>query len=198
MPQLERVDVDKSCLSGKTIIWILGGPGSGKGTQCELAMVKHPDFEHISSGDLLRNEVMSGSKRGGQLYKLMSSGERVPNEIIDDLLAEAMVKRVEKGANGFLVDGYPLDMSQAEAFEKDICVPKLVISLEASDEVLAERLKTRNNFDDTDDSIAKRIAAYNAQTIPVVEKYGATVKRIQVERTKEEISADVLAAIATL
>ena len=46
-----------------------------------------------------RNEVMSGSKRGGQLYKLMSSGERVPNEIIDDLLAEAMVKRVEKGAN---------------------------------------------------------------------------------------------------
>ena len=68
-----------------------GGPGSGRGTQCEKLVLKHK-FKHLSSGDLLRHEVMSGSQRGGNLYKLMSSGEPVPNGIVNDLIAEAMVK----------------------------------------------------------------------------------------------------------
>ena len=72
----------------------LGGPGSGKGTQCERITMKFA-FTHISSGDLLRAEVMSGTKRGGQLYKLMASGESVPNEIVDDILAEAMVRKAD-------------------------------------------------------------------------------------------------------
>ena len=68
-----------------------GGPGSGRGTQCEKLVLKHK-FKHLSSGDLLRHEVMSGSQRGGNLYKLMSTGEPVPNGIVNDLIAEAMVK----------------------------------------------------------------------------------------------------------
>ena len=71
-----------------------GGPGSGKGTQCELIHIKF-GYTHLSSGDLIRAEVMAGSNRGSQLYKLMSSGEAVPNEIVDDILAEAMVAKAE-------------------------------------------------------------------------------------------------------
>ena len=77
-----------------SILLILGGPGSGKGTQCERITMKF-SFTHISSGDLLRAEVMSGTNRGMQLYKLMASGESVPNEIVDDILAEAMVRKAD-------------------------------------------------------------------------------------------------------
>ena len=70
---------------------ILGGPGSGRGTQCEKLALKYK-YKHLSSGDLLRHEVMSGSQRGGNLYKLMANGEAVPNGIVNDVIAEAMVK----------------------------------------------------------------------------------------------------------
>ena len=73
----------------------LGGPGSGRGTQCEKLMLKHSDYVHLSSGDLMKAEVMSGSNRGAQLYKLMSSGEAVPNEIVNDIIAEAMVRKAD-------------------------------------------------------------------------------------------------------
>ncbi len=113
MANVERKECDKSCLKDKPIVWVMGldvgfawaeynlrffssgGPGSGRGTQCEMIHLKC-GYKHISSGDLLRHEVMSGTNRGGQLYKLMSSGETVPNSIIDDLIAEAMVAAVEK------------------------------------------------------------------------------------------------------
>ena len=71
---------------------MIGGPGSGKGTQCEMIQIKY-GYTHLSSGELLRSEVMSGSNRGSQLYKLMSTGEPVPDVIVDDLLAEAMVAK---------------------------------------------------------------------------------------------------------
>ena len=74
-------------------IFELGGPGSGRGTQCEKVCLKHGDFVHISSGDLMKAEVMSGSARGAKLYQLMSSGEAVPNEIVTDILAEAMIRK---------------------------------------------------------------------------------------------------------
>ena len=81
-------------LQGKNFFSLLGGPGSGKGTQCDKICIKY-GFTHLSSGDILRNEVMSGTPRGRQLYQMMSNGEPVPNEVVDDLLAEAMVKKAE-------------------------------------------------------------------------------------------------------
>ena len=73
----------------------LGGPGSGRGTQCEKICLKHADFVHLSSGDLMKNEVMSGSSRGGKLYALMSAGNPVPDEIVTDIIGEAMVKKAD-------------------------------------------------------------------------------------------------------
>ena len=76
-----------------TYFFFLGGPGSGRGTQCEKICLKHSDFVHLSSGDLMKNEVMSGSSRGGKLYALMSAGNPVPDEIVTDIIGEAMVKK---------------------------------------------------------------------------------------------------------
>ncbi len=75
---------------------IPGGPGSGKGTQCENLHVKY-GFSHLSTGDLLRFEVMSNSQRGAQIYKIMFAGDTVPHKIVDDILSETMVAKAKKG-----------------------------------------------------------------------------------------------------
>ena len=186
MTEIERKKIDTSVIKGIPIIWMMGGPGSGKGTQCDRICVKY-GFTHMSSGDLLRHEVMSGTARGRQLYQLMSNGEAVPNEIVDDLLAEAMVQK--KSSKGFLIDGFPMDDAQAAAFVADIGEPTAVILLEAPDGILKERLKGRNNFDDTDESITKRIDNYNQKTRAVAQKFNAKV--VNAERTSDDIFADI-------
>ena len=82
---------------------MLGGPGCGKGTQCDKIVAKY-GFTHLSSGDLLREEVASGSDRGKSLTAIMESGQLVPLATVLDLLAEAMIKRLS-GSKGFLIDG---------------------------------------------------------------------------------------------
>merc|ERR1739844_244910 len=183
---VERQKVDTSSIKGIPIIWLMGGPGSGKGTQCDKICVKY-GYTHLSSGDILRNEVMTGSPRGRKLYAIMADGGAVPNEVINDLLAEAMVKKAD--SKGFLVDGYPMDADQADAFIRDIGEPNLVLLLEVDDVILKERLKGRNNFDDTPDAILKRIATFTEKTKPVASKYKA--KTINAKPSADEIFADV-------
>merc|ERR1712241_1129857 len=166
---VDRVKVDTSAIKGIPIIWLMGGPGSGKGTQCDRICVKY-GFTHLSSGDILRFEVMSGSARGRQLYQMMANGEAVPNEVVNDLLAEAMVKK-------------------ADAFVKDIGEPNMVLLLECNDEILKQRLNKRNNFDDTEDAIVKRIEIYNEKTKPIAANFNA--KSVNAERLADEIFEDV-------
>lgn len=85
------------------IIWILGGPGSGKGTQCAKIVEKY-NFSHFSTGDLLRAEVTSGSDKGKELAEIMKRGDLVPNEEVLALLDRAM-KEVTGKAKGYLIDG---------------------------------------------------------------------------------------------
>jgi len=184
--RIERKEHDKSKLQGLKTVVIMGGPGSGKGTQCERIAAKF-GYTHLSSGDLLRAEVMSGTNRGQQLYMLMANGEAVPCEIVTDLLIEAMLSKAD--SKGFLIDGFPINAVQAEAFESDIGKPTMVLAFEANDEVLKGRLKSRANFDDTEDSIMKRLDNYNELTKPVIAKYGAKI--INAERTADEIFAEV-------
>merc|ERR1711936_65735 len=186
MAEVERKVIDTSSIKNIPIIWIMGGPGSGKGTQCDRICVKY-GYTHMSSGDLLRNEVMSGSPRGRQIYALMADGKPVPNANVNDLLAEAMVKKAS--SKGFLIDGFPMDSEQAEAFISDIGSPTAVILFEANDAILQERLKSRNNFDDTEEAIEKRIQLYSEKTKPLGDKFGAKI--VQAERTSDEIFVDV-------
>merc|ERR1711962_897929 len=162
---VERRDIDLTKVkeSGLPVVWIVGGPGSGRGTQCENLQVKH-NYVHLSSGDLLRHEVMSGSKRGLQLYKMMEMGEMVPAEVVLDIVAEAMASKVE-GATGFLIDGYPLNLEEAEKFEKQIVPVTRIIELDIPREEMVARLEKRANFDDKKDSITKRIDTYEKNTV---------------------------------
>jgi len=191
MPGMERQTIDKSKLQGKKIIWIMGGPGSGRGTQCEKLALKYK-YKHLSSGDLLRHEVMSGSQRGGNLYKLMANGDTVPNGIVNDVIAEAMVKSAD-GNDGFLIDGYPLDETQANDFVSDIGSPTAVVCLEIPDEVAIGRLSSRGNFDDDAAAIEKRLKVWNDKTKPVAAKHKAFL--INADRSANEIVTDIEKAL---
>jgi adenylate kinase len=196
--EIERKEINVEALKSANlpIIWILGGPGSGKGTQCDNIRVKL-GFTHLSSGDLLRNEVVSGSKRGLQLYRLMEMGELVPAQVVMDLIAEAMVQEVYGGkAKGFLLDAFPWNLEQAEAFVSRIGPPKKVIYLSLEQDVMIDRLLARGNFDDTKETIEKRCANFQNLTRPVLDKYKDMVARLDANRGADEVTADIMAALA--
>ncbi|NXX72806.1 KAD1 kinase, partial [Spizella passerina] len=99
-------------------VCLAGGPGSGKGTQCEKIVQKY-GYTHLSTGDLLRAEVSSGSERGKKLQAIMEKGELVPLDTVLDMLRDAMVAKADV-SKGFLIDGYPREVKQGEEFEKKV------------------------------------------------------------------------------
>merc|ERR1712156_408932 len=130
--------------SGLPIYWVLGGPGSGKGTQCKK-IAKESDFTHLSSGALLRAEVASGSSRGKELAPMIANGQLVPLSTVLDLVKEAMLKNLST-SKGSLIDGYPRDIAQAEEFERSISPCKQIIFFELSDETMTARLLQREGL----------------------------------------------------
>jgi UMP-CMP kinase len=102
---------------------MVGGPGTGKGTQCEK-LVKDWDFIHLSAGELLRAEQeREGSQYGALIKKFIQEGEIVPMEITVGLLQNAMQENVRKDRRKFLIDGFPRKMDQALAFEANVFKP---------------------------------------------------------------------------
>jgi len=162
------------------IIWVLGGPGSGKGTQCEK-LVERYGFVHLSSGDLLREEVASGSELGQQLTNIMVKGDLVPRETVLQLIKAAMVKKVST-AKGFLIDGYPREIEQGEMFEKGIAPCTLILYFDCSDEEMTRRLLGRalksGRADDNEETIKKRLVTFHQHSEPVIQKYSEKVARI--------------------
>merc|ERR1711988_516577 len=193
--EIERKDLSIGKIRAKElpIVWVLGGPGSGKGSQCEILAYKR-NFKHISGGDLLRHEVMSGSEFGRQLYKLMEMGELVPTTVVLDLLAEAMISAIDEHKAGFLLDAFPLNLDQAAAFEAFIGPPSKVIYLSLAQDVMVSRLLERGNFDDKEEAISRRCATFQNECRPVLEKYAGSLVKVDACQDKETVAAEIEAA----
>jgi len=194
----------KEQLAKLPVIFVTGGPGSGKGTQCDK-IVKEFNFTHLSSGDLLRAKVASGSADGKELDAMMKAGKLVPLEKVLDLITEAMNKAVSSGScNGFLIDGYPREIDQGIKFEAKIKPCSLVIDFDVPDEVMVTRLvergKTSGRVDDNEETIRARLKTYREATVPVAEHYQKQNKlnRIDANRTVDEVFGDVIKAFATI
>jgi len=186
-------------LAGKNIIFVLGGPGSGKGTQCDKIVAKY-GFCHLSTGDLLREEVKKESERANMLNEIMKKGQLVSQEVILELLKDAMIAR--KDCKGFLIDGFPRDVPQGEKFENTVGKCKYILYFNCSNDCMTERLlgraKTSGRADDNIDTIKLRLKTFEDQTLPVVEKFQDRVKEINAEREKDAIFADVCKCLDTL
>jgi len=193
-------NIDRVILREPKVLFIVGGPGSGKGTQCEMLVEKY-GFTHLSSGDLLRDAVASGSPIGKQLDEAMKRGELVSLSIVLQLIKDAMIKAAFKGSKGFLIDGYPREVDQGRRFEDAIKPCDKVIYFNVSDATMTSRLtfrgKTSGRVDDNAETIKKRLVTFHQATQPVVKAYGQKNKlaEIPAEGKKEEIFMETCKAV---
>ncbi len=128
----------------------------------------------MSSGDLLRAEVKSGSEMSKQLNELMQQGLLVPNEFILDMIKKAMLATVET-SKGYLIDGYPRQVDQGIQFESEIAPCHLVLYINASDASMTSRLlergKSSGRVDDNEETIKNRLNTFHQVTQPVMDYY---------------------------
>ncbi|KAJ6804600.1 UMP-CMP kinase 3-like [Iris pallida] len=171
-----------------TVVFVLGGPGSGKGTQC-ANIVQHYGFTHLSAGDLLRAEIKSGSENGAMIQNMIKEGKIVPSEVTIKLLQKAML---DSGNDRFLIDGFPRNEENRAAFENVTKIePEFVLFFECSEEEMERRLLNRHQGRDDDniDTIRKRFKVFVESSIPVVEHYDlrGKVRKIDAGRPIEEV-----------
>ncbi|EGX94064.1 uridylate kinase [Cordyceps militaris CM01] len=172
-----------------TVVFVLGGPGAGKGTQCAKLVAQH-GFTHLSAGDLLRAEQdRPGSQFGDLIRDYIKNGLIVPMEVTVKLLENAMADAL--AANGgattgrFLIDGFPRKLDQAYKFEDTVCPARLVLFFDCPEKVMEARLmergKTSGRADDNAESIRKRFRVFVETSMPVVDYYEKQGKVVKVE-----------------
>ncbi|KAL1983903.1 hypothetical protein VTN96DRAFT_9756 [Rasamsonia emersonii] len=181
-----------------TVVFVLGGPGAGKGTQSEN-LVRDYGFTHLSAGDLLRAEqVREGSQYGDLIRHHIREGTIVPMEVTVALLSNAMSDTLAKGTSKtkparFLIDGFPRKLDQAIFFEETVCPSRLTLFLNCPEDVMQARLlkrgETSGRDDDNIESIRKRFRVFQETSMPVVHHYEKHGKVISVEATgtREEV-----------
>ena len=201
----------------KQTIWVnmklilLGPPGTGKGTQAKL-LIKHFKIPQISTGDILRQAVTDATELGRKAKSYMDSGALVPDEVIIGIIKERIKKK--DCANGFIFDGFPRTIPQAEVLDKIIAID-YVIELQTSDKIIIKRLSARRQCkacgsiygldiipkkhgicdkcsgmlyqrdDDKEEAIKNRLKVYHSQTKPLTEFYKKKGTLIEINGEQE-------------
>ncbi|KAJ1733964.1 bifunctional uridylate/adenylate kinase [Coemansia biformis] len=168
-----EAEIAKFPFAQKTVVFVLGGPGSGKGTN-SAKLVDDFGFVHLSAGDLLREEQKRPVSQYGELIAhYIREGLIVPHEITIGLLRNAMMSHPE--SDRFLIDGFPRNLVQAKAFEDTVCKPKQILFFDCPEKTMLDRLldrgKTSGRSDDNIESIKKRFRTYVNDSRPVIESY---------------------------
>lgn len=181
---------------------IFGAPGSGKGTQSDLLVVKY-GFRHISTGDVLRAEIKQGTELGRTAQQFIDKGQLIPDELMIEILANVYDSLCP--CEGVIFDGFPRTIPQAEALKKMLAERgtevSAVLQLEVPEEMLTERLlnrgKTSGRADDNAETIRKRLEVYHLQTAPLAAWYTAEGKlhAIKGYGALEEINAALCGVI---
>jgi adenylate kinase len=182
-------------------IILLGPPGSGKGTQAKR-LAEAFGYLHLSTGDMLREEVKKASPLGQQAKAIMEKGELVP----DDLIVAMITSRLADNDDGIILDGFPRTVSQAEALDEMLgksgeAIDRALL-VDVSDAEVTKRLLGRAEIegraDDTPQVISNRLEVYKRQTEPIVNYYSTKKKltRINGEQEIEQVFADLKAVVA--
>lgn len=183
---------------------LLGPPGAGKGTQAQHIVERH-GIVQLSTGDMLRAAVKAGTPVGLKAKDIMASGGLVPDEVVVGIIADRIEEADAK--NGFILDGFPRTVPQAEALDELLKSKGLaldaVIELRVNEGALLRRVETRIaemkargeavRADDTPEVLSQRLANYRAQTEPLVDYYGEKRKLATIDGMKsiEEVTADI-------
>ncbi len=174
------------------VVFVLGGPGTGKGTMCELAEIQL-GWTHLSTGELLRAERQAGGPRADIIEECLEVGKLAPNEIVVTLLKNAMENATRTtGKNNFLLDGFPRSLTNLEGwyeiFGRETELPKMLY-LECPYAVLEQRILGRANFtgrsDDNVESIKLRFDTFKAETLPTVELFRSKNLCVEIDTSQD-------------
>ena len=176
-------------------IVLLGPPGAGKGTQA-IKLAESLDVPQISTGYLFRHNIDAGTTLGLQAKQYLDAGDLVPasltNALVDDRLNDADV------AQGFILDGFPRSVEQAEALNDMLKRRGLkldaVLEFRVPEDELVDRLKGRGRADDTEDVIRNRMKVYRDETAPLLDFYQGELHTVDAVGTLDEVFARALQA----
>ncbi|TKS79567.1 Adenylate kinase isoenzyme 5 [Collichthys lucidus] len=179
------------------VILVIGGPGSGKGTQC-LKIAERYGFQYVSVGELLRKKMIhnaTSNRKWSLIAKIITNGELAPQETTITEIKQKIMKIPD--ANGIVIDGFPRDVGQALSFEDQICTPDLVVFLACTNHRLKERLQKRaeqqGRPDDNPKAIDRRLTNFKQNTIPLVKYFQerGLIVTLDADRDEEEVFCDI-------
>jgi len=187
------------------VVFVLGGPGAGKGTMCELAQCQL-GWTHLSVGDLLRAERDSGSEHAALIADTIHAGELVSDDLVVELLKIAMETATRTtGKTNFLIDGFPRSLANLagwnEVFGSDRPLPKMIY-FECPYPILEKRILARAKYtgrmDDNLESIRKRFDTFKSETLPTVEHFRSKDLCVEIDTSqkREAVYATVVAELA--
>ncbi|WP_433195572.1 adenylate kinase [Nocardia sp. CA-107356] len=175
---------------------LLGPPGAGKGTQADLLSDKL-GVPHISTGDLFRTNISAQTPLGREAQKYIDAGDLVPSDVTNRMV-EARVAEPD-AANGFVLDGYPRTVDQADALEKILADmdKKLdaVLCFVVPEETVVSRMMARGRADDNEDVIRNRLRVYREETEPLLEHYDGLVVSVDGVGEVDEVNSRALGAL---
>lgn len=186
-------------------IILFGPPGAGKGTQAKRIEEKY-NIRQLSTGDMLRSEVASGSDLGKILKAIMDGGQLVPDDVMVKLISYAIDS--DECANGFILDGFPRTLAQAEALDAMLAATDNeidhVVVLKVDDGALLARIENRAKetggarSDDNADTLKKRLKVYHDQTAPVLPYYKkqGLLREIDGMKSIDDVTAQVEKALS--
>ena len=181
----------------KKHILFLGAPGAGKGTQAKL-LSQTNSYLHLSTGELLRQEIEMNTFLGRQVKDIMNRGELVS----DELVLKIVRQNLSKDNKGWILDGYPRNLSQANSLNEvliEINQPlEVVFYLDIPEEVLIQRLLLRGRKDDNEETIRTRINIYKQTTEPLIQYFKdlSLLEYIDADRELKSISFDIIEKMA--
>ena len=176
----------------KKHILFLGAPGAGKGTQAEI-ICQTNSYLHLSTGELLRKEIKMNTPLGMQVRDIINRGELVN----DELVLKIVRQNLDKDNKGWILDGYPRNLSQANSLNEvlvEINQPiEVVFYLDIPEEILIRRLLLRGRKDDTEETIRTRVEIYKKTTEPLIQYFKdlSLLEYIKADRDLKTISSDI-------
>lgn len=177
----------------------LGPPGVGKGTQA-AGVSAALGIAHISTGDMFRHHMSQGTPLGRRVKEVIARGDLVPDSLTIEMLLDRLA--LPDAANGFILDGFPRTLPQAEALDTAIGEKALdsTVVLEAPSEVLAARMLARGRADDTESSVRNRLVVYERETAPLISFYRSRgiVVRVSGTGSIETITDRIISALSDL
>jgi UMP-CMP kinase len=172
-------------MSKPVVVFVLGGPGAGKGTQC-ARIVEEFGFVHLSAGDLLRAERKNGGEKGELINNYIKEGKIIPVAITIGLIKAAMEEAGKTGKTKFLIDGFPRNEDNLNGWNEimdSVCDVRFTLFLDCPEQVMQERLLGRDEgrADDNIESIKKRFVTYMESTMPIIKRFDAMGKTRKID-----------------